>query len=220
MKKHYYLDWYYDKGFSEKLVSELQKDITNRKSMVFISAEPFDDQVEPADKDDVFEKVWFDQADIFFEEYHLINHETKKEDAQRLIQEASTIFLCGGYPQYQMELLIKFELQDLIKKSDAVVMGASAGGMNMSESYVDEGKVYAGLALNHFSFEAHFDYADIMLVKERFTLSKEMNVYVAADKEGAVIVTGSNIDIIGNVYLVSHSQINKLAETKPLAGLK
>jgi cyanophycinase len=187
--------------------------------MVFISAEPFDDQVEPADKDDVFERVWFDQADIFFEEYHLINHDTEKEDAQRLIQEASTIFLCGGYPQYQMELLRKFELRDLIKKSDALVMGASAGGMNMSESYVDEGKVYAGLALNHFSFEAHFDYADIMLVKERFTLSKEMNVYVAADQDGAVIVRGSNIDIIGNVYLVSHSQINKLAETKLFTGL-
>jgi len=220
MKKHYYLDWYYDKGFSEKLVNELQKDITNRKSMVFISADPFDDKVEQVDKENIFEKSWFDQAGIFFEEYHLINHDTQKEEAQRLIQGASTIFLCGGNPQYQMQLMINFELQDLIKMSDAVVMGASAGGMNMSEAYVYKGSIYPGLALNHFSFEAHFDYTDITLVKKRFTLSTEMNVYMAADKDGAVVVTGNNVEIIGSVYLVSHSQINKLAETKSFTVLE
>lgn len=113
-----------------------------------------------------------------------------------------------------MQLILKLELQTLIRKSDAVVMGSSAGGMNMSESYVDEGKVYAGLALNHFSFEAHFDYANSLLVKERFNLSKEMNVYIAADKNGAVNVKGDKVKIIGDVYLVSHSEIHKLTETK------
>lgn len=213
IKTHYYLDWYYDKGFSEKLVNVMNKDITDRKSMVFICAEPDDDKDEQVNIENIFERSWFDQANIFFDNYHLIDHCTQKEEAQRLIHDASVIFLCGGSPQYQMQLLIKLELQTLIKKSNAVVMGSSAGGMNMSESYVDEGKVYAGLALNHFSFEAHFDYANTALVKKRFNLSKKMNIYIAADKDGAVYVKSGKVTIIGNVYLVSHAKIHKLAET-------
>ncbi len=213
MKTYYYMDWYYDKGFSEKLANVLHEDIIDRKSLVFISAEPSDDKDEQANMEDVFERVWFDQANIIFDEYHLIDHNTQKEEAQRLIQEASVIFLCGGYPQYQMQLLTKYELLNLINKSNGVVMGTSAGGMNMSEAYVDGSKVYEGMALNHFSFEAHFDHDNIELVKERFTLSEKMDIYVAAEKDGAVRVRESQIDIIGNVYLISQSEILKLAET-------
>lgn len=213
MKTHYYLDWFYDKGFSEKLVNVLQEDITDRKSLVMISAESSDYKDEQVNIDDVFERTWFNQANIFFDEYHLIDHRTKKEDAQRLIQNASVVFLCGGYPQYQKRLLTEYELSDLIKKSNAVVMGTSAGGMNMSDEYVDECTIYEGMALNNFSFEAHFDHDNTALIEERFPLSEKMDVYVAADKDGAVRVKGSKIDIIGNVYLISHSKIRKLVET-------
>lgn len=219
MKKHFYLDWYGERGFSKTLVSELQKHITNRKALVFISALPNDNQVDFGDEENVFERTWFDRADIFFDAYHLIDDTTKKEEAKELIQEASTIFLCGGYPQYQMQLLTTLELKDLIKESEAVVMGTSAGGMNMSEVYIDEERIFKGLALHPFAFEAHFNYADKMLLKERFVLSNEINLYVAADEDGAVMVIGNAIGIIGNVYLVSHSQLNKLAQTPSVKGL-
>ena len=213
MKTHYYLDWFYDKGFSEKLVNVLHEDITDRKSLVMISAESSDYKDEQVNIDGVFERTWFNQANIFFDEYHLIDHRMQKEDAQRLIQNASAVFLCGGNPRHQKHLLMEYELSDLIKKSNAVVMGTSAGGMNMSSKYVDECTVYEGMALNHFSFEAHFDHDNTMLIEERFPLSEKMDIYVAADKDGAVRVKGSKIDIIGNVYLISHSKIQKLVET-------
>lgn len=213
MKTCYYLDWFYDNGFPEKLVNVLNEDITERKSIVMISAESPDYQDEQVSIDNVFEKTWFNNANIFFDEYHLIDHNTHKEVAQQLIQNASVVFLCGGYPQYQKHLLEKYELLDLIKKSNAVVMGTSAGGMNMSNEYVDDGTIYKGMALNNFSFEAHFDYDNITLLEERFLLSEKMDVYVAANKNGAVRVKESKIDIIGNVYLICNSKIEKLVET-------
>lgn len=213
MKTHYYLDWFYDKGFSEKLVNVLHEDITDRKSLVMISAESPDYIDGQVDLDDVFERTWFNQANIFFDEYHLIDHRTQKEDAQRLIQNASVVFLCGGNPQHQKYLLTNYELSDLIKASNVVVMGTSAGGMNMSDEYLDECSIYEGIALNHFSFEAHFDHDNTALIEARFPLSEKMDIYVAADKNGAVRVKGSKIDIIGSVYLISHSKIQKLAET-------
>lgn len=213
MQIRYYLDWFYEKGFSDKLVSALNEDIVERKSLVMIAAEAYDDTEEQVSGDNIFEKTWFDQADIFFDEYHLIDSNLQKEAAQRLIQEASVIFLCGGYPQYQMRLLKEYALVDLIEKSKALVMGTSAGGMNMSDEYFDEGRIYSGLALDKFSFEAHFDYANKALIEERRILSEKMAIYVAADKEGALRVQAGKLDIIGNVYLISQSDIQKLVET-------
>lgn len=213
MKTHYYLDWFYDKGFSEKLGKVLNEDITVRKSIVMISAKTPDHKDELLNIDSVFERNWFNQTNIFFEEYHLIDHRTQKEDAQRFIQNASVIFLCGGNPQHQKHLLTKNELSDLIKKSNAVVMGTSAGGMNMSNKYLDECTVYEGMALHDFSFEAHFDHDNKALIEERFPLSDKMDIYVAADQDGAVRVKDNKIDIIGNLYIISNSKIQKLVET-------
>lgn len=109
--------------------------------------------------------------------------------------------------------MAEYELSNLIKKRNVVVMGTSAGGMNMSDEYVDEYTVHRGMALNDFSFEAHFDYDNTALIEKRFPLSEKMNIYVAADKDGAVRVKSNNIDIIGNVYLISNSKIQKLVET-------
>lgn len=116
MKTHYYLDWFYDKGFSEKLANELQGDITDRKSLVMISADLPDDNDKQIRAEDVYEKAWFDQASIIFDKYHYIDHHTKQEDALPVIHNASVIFLCGGNPQYQKSLLEENKLVDIIKK--------------------------------------------------------------------------------------------------------
>lgn len=117
MKTHYYLDWFYDKGFSEKLVNVLHEDITDRKSLIMISAESSDFKDEQVNIDSVFERTWFNQANIYFDEYHFIDDRTQKEDAQRLIQNASVVFLCGGTARDQKHLLTEYELSDLIKKA-------------------------------------------------------------------------------------------------------
>jgi cyanophycinase len=37
------------------------------------------------------------------------------------------------------------------------------------------------------------------LLEERFSLSEKLDIYMAADKDGAVRVKGSEIDILDNV---------------------
>jgi len=92
MKTRYYLGWFND-VFLEKLVRLLHEDITDRQSLVMISANPFlyeDEEVGAT------ERSWLDQAKIIFDRYHLINYSVQKEDAQKLIQNASVVFLLGG----------------------------------------------------------------------------------------------------------------------------
>ncbi len=218
MKTHYYLGWF-NHFFPEKLKNVLQEDITDRKLIVMISANPSFYE----EDDGATERSWLDQADIFFDEYHLINDRVQKEDAQALIQRASVIFLLGGDPLKQNAFLKEYELSEWIKKSGAVVMGASAGAINMSakgfgsESFgfkIEKNAVYDGIGLDDFSVLAHFDLENNMqlIQRELSRLSEEINVY-ASNKDCAVRVVGDNVDILGDVYLVSHSKIHKLEET-------
>ncbi len=56
MKTHYYLGWFND-GFFEKLVRFLHEDITDRKSLVMISGNPFLHEDEEVG---VTERSWLD----------------------------------------------------------------------------------------------------------------------------------------------------------------
>lgn len=221
MKTHYYLSWFND-FFPEKLVKWLHEDIKDRNSLVMISAQPSGYKGEQVNIDDVFERTWFNQANIIFDEYHLIDHRMQKEDAQRLIQNASVIFLCGGNPVLQNDFLAEYELSDAIKNSNAVIMGASAGAINMAAKWlcskntgyeVETSTIYDGIGFDHFAYESHskLDYA-ALVQGNLFPLSEKIDVY-AAEQESAMRVKDGKIDIMGNVYLISHSKIQKLVET-------
>ena len=209
MKTHYYLGWF-NNFFPQKLVEVLQSDIRNRKSLVMISSNP-----SSYDEVGATERSWFEQADILFDEYHVINYRVKKEDASLFIQNASVIFLLGGDTVKQNEFIMEYELSDTIKKSNAVVMGASAGAINMSAKWicsknfgynVEESAVYEGIGLDHFSVLSHFDLENnmTMVQNELSALSEEINIY-ASNKDCAVRVKGDKIDIFGDVYLISNA---------------
>lgn len=219
MKIHYYLGWFND-TFNEKLVKLLNDDIIDRKSIVMISANPFLNEDEEVG---TTERWWLNQANIMFEEYHLIDYSVHKEVAQKLIQNASVIFLLGGNTIEQNGILVKYELSDLIKKSNAVVMGTSAGAINMSAKWVcskytgyegEISSIYHGIGLDDFSILSHYDIENnIEKIKEELApLSEEMKVY-ASNKDCAVRLKGDKIDILGNVYLIYKSKIQKLDET-------
>ena len=217
MKTHYYLGWF-NNFFPQKLGEVIREDIRNRKSLVMISSNPSSYEEVGAT-----ERSWFEQADILFDEYHVINYHVQKENASLFIQNASVIFLLGGNTVKQNEFIMEYELSDPIKKSSAVVMGASAGAINMSAKWicsqnfgynVEESAVYDGIGLDHFSVLSHFDLENnmTMVQNELSSLSEEINIY-AFNKDCAVRVKGDKIDIFGDVYLISNATMQKLEET-------
>lgn len=221
MNTHYYLSWFND-FFPEKLVKWLHEDIKDRKSLVMISAQPSAYKGGQDDIDDVSERTWLNQANLIFDEYHFIDYRMQKEEAQRFIQNASVIFLCGGDPVLQNDFLAEYELSDVIKNSNAVIMGASAGALNMAAKWlslkntgyeVETSTIYDGIGFNHFAYESHSkrDYATFVQ-GYLFPLSEEIDVY-AAEQESAIRVKDGKIDTMGPLYLISHSKIQKLVET-------
>lgn len=219
MKIYYYLGWFND-VFPEKLVRVLNEDISDRKSLVMISAKPFLQE----DKEiGATERLWLDQANIMFEEYHIIDYGVQKEEAKKLIRNASVIFLLGGNIIEQNGILNDYELSDLIKESSAVVLGTSAGAINMSAKCLclkktgdknEISSIYDGIGLDDFSVLSHFDLENniVQIQEELSPLSEEMKIYLS-NKDCVMRVKGDEIDILGTVYLMFRSKIQKLDET-------
>lgn len=213
----YYLGWF-NHGFMEKLVDMLNEDIKDRKSLVMISANISQNNEDVG----VTERSWLDQANIVFDEYHLIDFDIEKEEAQKLVDNASVIFLLGGNIPKQNDLLFEYELTEKIRVSNSLVMGTSAGSINMSAKWMlskytgyKSGlkRIYTGIGLDEFSVLSHFDLENNMdmIQDELSPLLKEMKVY-ASNKDCAIRVTGDNVDILGQIYLVTESSVEKLEE--------
>lgn len=216
MNTHYYLGWF-NHCFSDKLAKLLKEDIVDHTSIVLISA---DLTYRYGDEIGKTELSWLNQADIMFDEYHIIDYKTEKEDAQNLIRNAPVIFLLGGNVLEQNEFLVNYELKELIKESNSIVLGASAGSINMSakwqysDSKDDEVILYEGIGFDDFSVLSHYDLENNFdsIQSDLFQLLNEMNVY-ASNKDCAMRIKNGQIDIIGDVYLITKSNIQKLDET-------
>lgn len=214
MKTHYYLGWFTD-VFPQKLTKVLQEDIDDRRSLVMISGNP---RFKEDDYVGAIEQSWLMQANIHFDEHHLIDYSIQKEIAQTMISNASVIFLLGGDTVQQNDFLMAYDLSKVIKYSKAVVLGTSAGAINMSVKWVSleekNNPEYTGIGFDDFSVLSHYDLENNWeyIVRELSPLSEEMKVY-ASNKNCAIRVKGNNMDILGDIYLISHSKIHKVDET-------
>ncbi|MEK4853787.1 Type 1 glutamine amidotransferase-like domain-containing protein [Paenibacillus sp. FSL H7-0756] len=219
MSTHYYFSWFND-VLPEKLVEWLQEDLQDRQSLVMISAQPSDFDGEQINFEDITEWTWLHQANLRFEEYHYIDYRMQKEEARQWIQNASVIFLCGGDPVQQHDFLAEYELTKVIRNSNAVILGASAGSLNMSAKWVTSHNaahtveidtIQEGLGFDPFAYESHSqrDYASFVQ-GYLFPLSEEMDVY-AAEQESAIRVKDGKHEIMGPVYYISRSKIQKIS---------
>ncbi|OMF85891.1 Type 1 glutamine amidotransferase-like domain-containing protein [Paenibacillus sp. FSL R7-0337] len=219
MSTHYYFSWF-NGILPEGLMQWLQEDIQDRQSLVMISAQPSDFDDEQINLEDITEWTWLHQANLRFDEYHFIDYRMQKEEARQWIQNASVILLCGGYPVQQHNFLAEYDLTNVIRNSNAVILGASAGSLNMSAKWVTSHNaahsveidtIHDGLGFDPFAYESHSqrDYASF-IQGYLFPLSEEIDVY-AAEQESAIRVKDGKIEIMGPVYYISRSKIQRIS---------
>lgn len=73
------------------------------------------------------------KIDINFEEIFVLDLNTTKFEAKKKIKCANLIFLMGGDPNIQLDIINKLDLEEDIRRSNATIIGMSAGAMCMSK---------------------------------------------------------------------------------------
>lgn len=198
--------------FSDDIVKCLKKELAVCDSLVFISAWPSD--YESNDNDSAGMHGMFEECGISFSKYDVIDHRTNPADAKQLIQGASCIFLMGGHATQQFQLMCEKGIVDEIRKSSAVILGVSAGSINMARHSVDiwESLVpYEGLGLADITVKAHFDFANKELVETLQQVSMELPV-CAMEDESAIFVKEDRITYTGQIHWIDKGEISPLSQ--------
>ena len=148
-----------------------------------------------------------------FARQYVIDNRTETSHAARLIYEASCVFLMGGYPKLQLELLRNRNLDTAIRNADAAVLGLSAGSINMAKRSLDtkESPVpYDGLGLADITVKPHFELENQQVLSTLLQISMALPI-CAMEDDSAIFVAGDNITLTGQIHWVHKGKIAPLS---------
>ena len=198
--------------FPDDIAARLREELVVREGLVFISAWPSDYEWNDGDSAGMY--GMFEECDMPFSRYDVIDNRTDPLKAKQLIQEASCIFLMGGHAVWQFQLICEKGIAEEIRRSTAVILGVSAGSINMAKHSVDiweSLEPYDGLGLADITVKAHFDMENKELLQTLQQVSRKIPV-CAMEDESAIFVKGGHATYIGRIHLVTEGTISPLTQ--------
>ena len=204
-----------------KLVTNIKKYLKKNSSILFIASNKND-----FEKIDMYSKLLFESlkfSGITFEEYNVLDNRTI-DKANEFVDKADLIFLSGGDTFIQNEFLKEIKLKELLENYNGIIIGQSAGSINMAEdvfnspeqSEKSEPIYFEGLGLTNINVEPHWK-MDTSLFDEnekyqrRYILeeSKKRDIFAICDG-GYILINEDNNEIYGEVYIIRNKKINIL----------
>ncbi|OGO81938.1 MAG: hypothetical protein A2Y18_08190 [Clostridiales bacterium GWD2_32_19] len=119
------------KGFSEKIAESFIKNIVQGSNITFIPTSQED--VETVEKYKTVNIKWLKEIGITFEESFIIGIDDDKKSAVNKLEKSDVIYLMGGLPHTQLELINKLGIEEKIKEFQGILIGTSAGALNLCE---------------------------------------------------------------------------------------
>lgn len=188
-------------GFSELQSKYLSKDLRNCNNILFVPGD-YDNEKYTIYKDKIIS--WFDNIGISFKENHLVSLDDELNDYD-------VIFLMGGNPIKQIEIINKINLKNLINKAK-VVIGVSAGAINLSNEaiyyndYSEKIEIYDGIGLTDINVYPHFDINNKEFLEEVKMVSK-IKALIALPNESFIKLDDEQIEFCGDCYKVANDNI-------------
>ena len=209
----YILTSMFNNGFNSQAAEVFQKKISKRNKFAFVASE-FEKIHEKTDKYFHFFLNMFEEADIHFEEAYVIDGRMSADEAQKRVAEADVIWLSGGDTPTQFGYFQKYSLDTVIKQHDGIIIGMSAGSINMAKTSICtlscghfKQEIYNGLACVDISVEPHFIREEVS--DELIDLSKKYTIYGLCD-ESFIVCSGETIEFYGEIYKLSLGNIERV----------
>jgi len=203
-------------GILEQLKSMIQK----TQKMLFFVSDP-----KIFDKNDNYADLTFKsfrKSGLIFNEEKLIDGRSQGNLAYE-IKTADLIFLSGGKTAIQMNFFEDIGLKEMLKDYQGIIIGQSAGAMNLAnevvcfpedEEEIGQNHTWAGLAKTKINIVPHFvlniiDELDIQLRNELLKISTNRTLYAICDGSH-IFIDDTSAKIYGETYLLENSNITKI----------
>lgn len=191
-------------GFNEQQIKYLSKDLKTCKSILFVPGD-YDKEKYIIYKDKIIN--WLKSIEVSFSECYLtgLDDELKSYDV---------IFLMGGNPINQIEIINKINLKNIINKAK-VVIGVSAGAINLSKEaiyfndYSKKIEMYDGLGLTDINVYPHFDITNEYFVEEVKMVSR-LKSLIALPNNSFIKIDDKQIEFIGDSFKIDKENIIKI----------
>ncbi len=192
--------------FPDEIAQVLRENLPRRESLVFISAWPEAYARNDDDSDGMHEM--FAERGMAFTDHRVIDRRTRAADAVKQVRTADCIFLMGGDVTLQMALIRDLGLVSELQVSKAVILGVSAGSMNMGR-YVAEiwesKSLQNGLGLTDITTKAHYT-EDAWFLPALKDISGIQPV-AAMEDESAVFIKDGAVRKIGKIHWIDNGRI-------------
>lgn len=192
--------------FPDEIARVLRENLPRRESLVFISAWPEDYARNDGDSDGMH--AMFAERGMAFADHRVIDRRTSAADAVKRVQAANCIFLMGGDVTLQMALIRDLGLVPELRTSRAVILGVSAGSMNMGRTVAEiwESKtLQKGLGLTDITVKAHYT-EDAWFLPALKEISGIQPV-AAMEDESAIFIKAGTVWKIGNIHWIDKGEI-------------
>lgn len=191
-------------GFNEQQIKYLSIDLKTCKSILFVPGD-YDKEKYIIYKDKIIN--WLKSIEVSFSECYFtgLDDELKSYDV---------IFLMGGNPINQIEIINKINLKNIINKAK-VVIGVSAGAINLSEEaiyyndYSEKIEMYDGIGLTDINVYPHFDITNKDFVEEVKMVSR-LKSLIALPNNSFIKIDDKQIEFIGDSFKVDKENIIKI----------
>lgn len=208
------------------IVDQIKENLKNTNTILFICSDP-----NKKYKTIEYSKLLFESlklSGITFNNY-LVLDSINLEKISEYIENADMIFLSGGDTYIQNEYFSKLKLKDKLISYDGLVIGQSAGALNMSEDVFNspeemedsEPIYFKGLGLTDINIEPHFtfnsnefDEAQKYQRKCIITESYKRNIYGQCDGSHIFIDENNNAIIYGETYILKNGEISLICKNR------
>ena len=165
-------------GDENKILTNLKKHIKKYDNFLFVASTEHNH-----DATDMYAEKTFESFEMTlpFKNYMILDGRTK-DQADELLQKADFIFVCGGHVPTQNDFFKNINLREKIKQTKAVILGGSAGSMNLADvvycppelegESLDPNfqRYFPGLGLSNINIYPHWNkLKDAMLDGKRMT---------------------------------------------------
>ena len=209
---------------SNDFINNLKKFISKYDYFVFICNDPL--AYEQNDTSAKKMALAFESQLNGFKHTVVLDDRTKA-NAKEILLSADFIFLQGGKIPVQNQFLKDIDFANIVKQTEAVVVGKSAGAMNMADkvynypeedSEVDEARWYAGVGLCKFIVIPHFNlkngneycFGNFNLLTDYYLPTSIDNKFYALTNGSYILIENGISKVFGESYIIQDGAVTKL----------
>jgi dipeptidase E len=200
-------------GFQAQVAEVFRQKISKRNKFAFVASE-FEHLHEKTDKYYHFFLNMFEDIGLHFEEAYVVDGRMNAEQSSKAVAEADVVWLSGGDTPTEFGYFQKYGLVDVLKAHGGVIIGMSAGSINMAKTAICtlscghyKQEIYDGLGCVDISVEPHF--AREKVTDELLELSEKYTIYGLCD-EGLIVCSEEKVEFYGEVYKLSNGIIERI----------